>query len=480
MKREIYFIFGILLLLFLYISSVLAVQDLKFIIEHERDDAGKGYCGNFMYPFKEDDNTISLVWQRGVPNATEGPDKIFHRYYYLNNDTFSNMLNITPNDKYNEIPVLYKLCGNRYFLFWSLGNKNWYAPSKPAMKNATSIEELAYAQDIELEPNSFYGGAVRISGVQFNSTHWLFVYNSDDFLIKGRWFNNETCSWVGGSFTIYNGETSRPYDPYIIKGYDNKLYIYFSYLFTDYRAYVLESSNGITWDGPYQVTGPNCKYPTAYKMNNTYFLFCDGDTNKSIRIYRSISPTSGFVDFQILKQEKETIGYTSVAITGLNETHQIIGFKWYDKNDASNSNSVIAITEYNWLTDPPYIDLISPEDSEYYILSNETNKTLDIRFRVFNDNKSIFEVKLFIDDSLVYSNSSYYNGTDVIYTYTFNIGEHKISIFANDTDYYKERISWNNKFIKIIVVNNSLEILYHKFKKQYLTFFFFFKLNPFL
>lgn len=129
----------------------------------------------------------------------------------------------------------------------------------------------------------------------------------------------------------------------------------------------------------------------------------------------------------------------------LNTTEDRIYTGWYDY-ETGDSQHVVASFNINGLNKAPSITINSPLNQSY----SETSLP-NLEFVVTDAENSTFWVKAYVDSNLVYDNSSYINNTLVtidISSY-LNIGQHNVTVWANDTDASSPQISEQTVWFRI-------------------------------
>jgi hypothetical protein len=113
-----------------------------------------------------------------------------------------------------------------------------------------------------------------------------------------------------------------------------------------------------------------------------------------------------------------------------------IRFKILDSN-GNDISPTYSIGNEESLNLPPQITIYSPINTTYFYSNN-----FIFNFSVSDDGSSIFWIKAFLDNNLIYENTSYQNNTIVVLTQNLiQVKNYNFTIWANDTDTLNSRTS---------------------------------------
>lgn len=156
------------------------------------------------------------------------------------------------------------------------------------------------------------------------------------------------------------------------------------------------------------------------------------DTTPTFRINTDETATCGILDNQSQNYVQcTTTGSSSHTCT--ENTIQVIGTRDFMSNctdSTGNKNSTFFKVN---ITDsiPPYINLIEPHDNLFYF--SGTNNTISFIFNATDvGNIGNYQLNLYIDNVLTYSNNSYINNTRINFTTTISGGNHSWNVTSYD------------------------------------------------
>jgi hypothetical protein len=181
-------------------------------------------------------------------------------------------------------------------------------------------------------------------------------------------------------------------------------------------------------------------------------------TSRNILSYSGITYTPGgylIIEFvgngnQLIARLYNTSYYlvASISITDTSFSSGYVGINswWNDKTVHTDwiyatkyispePTISIGVEESN--NQPPTITIYSPQNQTYFYSNN-----FIFNFSVSDDRSSIFWIKAFLDNNLIYENTSYRNNTIVVLTQNLTIiKSYNFTIWANDTDTNSPRTS---------------------------------------
>jgi len=186
--------------------------------------------------------------------------------------------------------------------------------------------------------------------------------------------------------------------------------------------------NGSSWS-TYSTTGFTCA-SGDYVFLKTYFV---GST-----LYGYANNT------QVSGEPTHSSGYAGLG--GYSNAN--VKYDWFRVRKYADPEPTTSVGSEEMSPDDATITITSPSSSEYY--SPESDVIAN--FTVTSGTNSTFEVKAYLDGSLVYSNSSYANATSVsVNLGLLSIDTHNFTVEANTTDVYSKSVSFDVVGYKVYV-----------------------------
>ena len=184
----------------------------------------------------------------------------------------------------------------------------------------------------------------------------------------------------------------------------------------------------------------------TYHNNNIVFNFSASDDNSTIFHIKA------YLNDDLIYDNSSYHNNTLVIL------ERFLGDGTYNftvwANDSNSEYPQTSISSVIFTVKTYNITIYSPQNTTY------TN-TADLKFKVIW-NKTSFGVLAYLDESLIYQNSSYTNNTNVtLQLSSLSGGPHKVKVKINNTNFYEERyftISILEQIVKFNITNDVLRI----------------------
>jgi len=184
-------------------------------------------------------------------------------------------------------------------------------------------------------------------------------------------------------------------------------------------------------------------------------------------LYHAWGTENAIVRIDYTEQRKKANPEPSVTITDKGDHYEVV-ITEQSGNDLTNyqikldgsqlgissQSESLKITES--INQAPTISIISPQNQTYYTTS------LNLKFKVADDNSTIFWVKAYFNDSLIYNNTNYQNNTEITIDLQPYLSDWmktiSVKVWANDTDQNNPQISEKTVYFTLDLYDFSFNI----------------------
>jgi len=170
-------------------------------------------------------------------------------------------------------------------------------------------------------------------------------------------------------------------------------------------------------------------FPTDYNTERKWETYVWSNGTLQIFIYNTTKSLVGFAIDTTYTASTKQLALTQGGYSGLANTKTTY-VNWIAIRKITDPEPTYSIGAEETENQPPAITIYLPANTTYFYSNN-----FQFSFKATDDNSTIFQLKAYLDGSLVYDNSSYQNNTEITLSQNLNRAkQYNFTVWANDTD----------------------------------------------